>query len=186
MLKSVLFIKTLFYCLYSTLVFLHENLSDYFFKYLSFAYNDGNLYLRYVKVCVVYKICLFLIFLVLWKSLYKIYAKVWSSKGVGTVRPAGQIRWFYWISLFTCSTMHSAAVLKAAIVRLFHHCFKLPCLSNCRPGVNFINDAQAAFACADPESAKKTDNLTVFFTLSGMRALKLLVECWWNWHLQIF
>jgi hypothetical protein len=30
------------------------------------------------------------------------------------------------------------------------------------PGVNFINILQAAFALEDPESAKKTDNLTVF------------------------
>jgi hypothetical protein len=35
--------------------------------------------------------------------------------------------------VFTCWTMHSAAVRNAAIVRLFHHCFKFPCLSNCRP-----------------------------------------------------
>jgi len=35
------------------------------------------------------------------------------------------------------------------------------------PGVYFINVLWAAFACPDPESAKKTDNLTVFFVLSG-------------------
>ncbi len=34
-------------------------------------------------------------------------------------------------------------------------------------GVNFINIIQAAFARADPKSAKKTDNLTVFFAISG-------------------
>ncbi len=34
-------------------------------------------------------------------------------------------------------------------------------------GVNFTNVLQSAFAHADPESAKKTDNLTVFFSLLG-------------------
>jgi len=33
-------------------------------------------------------------------------------------------------------------------------------------GINFIKDLRAAFAGADPKSAKKTDNLTVFFALS--------------------
>ncbi len=35
------------------------------------------------------------------------------------------------------------------------------------PGVNFINVLQTAFMSADLKSAKKTDNLTVFFALSG-------------------
>ena len=30
-------------------------------------------------------------------------------------------------------------------------------------GVNFINVLQAAFSCKGPKSARKTDNLTVFF-----------------------
>jgi len=34
-------------------------------------------------------------------------------------------------------------------------------------GVNFTNNLQAAFTRADPKSTKKTDNLTVFFALSG-------------------
>ncbi len=37
------------------------------------------------------------------------------------------------------------------------------------PGVNFINVLQAAFTRSDPESAKKTVKLPVFFGL-----------CWWN------
>jgi len=39
-------------------------------------------------------------------------------------------------------------------------------------GVNFINVLLAAFACADPESTKKTDNLTVLFGLSGSARAK--------------
>jgi len=49
--------------------------------------------------------------------------------------------------------------------------------------VNFIIILWTAFACADPESAKKTDNLTVFSALFGSVSLKLVVESWWNWHL---
>ncbi len=40
------------------------------------------------------------------------------------------------------------------------------------PGVNFINILRAAFLSADPESAKKTDNLTVFFVLLGSASVK--------------
>jgi len=47
--------------------------------------------------------------------------------------------------------------------------------------VNFINIQQAAYAHADPKSVKKTDNLTVFFALSGSMRAKVLVERWWNW-----
>jgi len=39
-------------------------------------------------------------------------------------------------------------------------------------GGNFINVLQAAFVCADPKSAKKIDNLTVFFTLLGSTPVK--------------
>jgi len=39
-------------------------------------------------------------------------------------------------------------------------------ISSSASSVNFINILRAAFACADPKSAKKTDNLTVFFLLS--------------------
>jgi len=35
------------------------------------------------------------------------------------------------------------------------------------PGVNFINVLQAAFACADPKSVKKTVKLSIFFALLG-------------------
>jgi len=41
-----------------------------------------------------------------------------------------------------------------------------------QPGVNFINILRVAFACADPESSKKTENLTVFFALLGSAPLK--------------
>ena len=39
-------------------------------------------------------------------------------------------------------------------------------------GVNFINILRLAFMCADPKSAKKIDNLTVFFVLSGSARVK--------------
>jgi len=39
-------------------------------------------------------------------------------------------------------------------------------------GVNFKNVLQAAFAHTDPESTKKTGNLTVFFTLLGSEQVK--------------
>jgi len=35
------------------------------------------------------------------------------------------------------------------------------------PGVNFINVLRAAFLKSDPKSAKKTENMTVFWGLSG-------------------
>jgi len=41
--------------------------------------------------------------------------------------------------------------------------FKIKILKSIHNGVNFINVLWAAFARADPESAKKTDNFTVFF-----------------------
>jgi len=41
-----------------------------------------------------------------------------------------------------------------------------------KPGVNFINVLRAAFALADPESAKKTVKLSVFFALSGSALAK--------------
>jgi hypothetical protein len=44
-------------------------------------------------------------------------------------------------------------------------------------GVNFINVLQAAFTHPDPESAKETDNLTVFLRFWDLRAQKLLLEC---------
>jgi len=45
------------------------------------------------------------------------------------------------------------------------------------PGVNFIDVLRAAFTCADPKSAKNTDNLTVFLRFWDLRAQKLLIEC---------
>ncbi len=39
------------------------------------------------------------------------------------------------------------------------------------PGFNFINVLRAAFACADPESAKK--RLTALFSLSGSERAKV-------------
>jgi hypothetical protein len=40
------------------------------------------------------------------------------------------------------------------------------------PGFNFINIKRAAFFRADPKSAKKIDNFTVFFSLSESASLK--------------
>jgi len=42
--------------------------------------------------------------------------------------------------------------------------------------VHFINMLWAAFTSADPESAKKTDNLTVFFALFGSACVKALCK----------
>jgi hypothetical protein len=39
-------------------------------------------------------------------------------------------------------------------------------------GVNFIKVLRAAFAGANPKSAKKADNLTVFFALLGSACVK--------------
>jgi len=39
-------------------------------------------------------------------------------------------------------------------------------------GVNFINVLPASFARKDPESATKTENLTVFFALLGSAHIK--------------
>jgi len=52
---------------------------------------------------------------------------------------------------------------------------KGPCLrlrKHGHQGVNFINNLQVAFKRADPESAKKTDNLIEFFVLSGSACIK--------------
>jgi len=40
------------------------------------------------------------------------------------------------------------------------------------PAINFINVLPAAFACADPESAKKTVKLSVYFMLSESERAK--------------
>ncbi len=40
------------------------------------------------------------------------------------------------------------------------------------PGVSFINFLRADFVYADPKSTKKTNNLTVFFALSGSARVK--------------
>jgi len=45
-----------------------------------------------------------------------------------------------------------------------------------RLGVNFINFLRAAFTREDPESAKHTDNLTVFYALLGSARVKAAVE----------
>jgi len=41
--------------------------------------------------------------------------------------------------------------------------------SRVSPGVNFINVLRAAFTLVDPESAKRTDNLSVFFIILELR-----------------
>ena len=54
------------------------------------------------------------------------------------------------------------------------------------PGVNFTNVLQAAFMCADPKSALKLLNLTVFFSLLGSSRVKAacrtLVKLTPGWH----
>jgi len=76
----------------------------------------------------------------------------------------------------------------------------------CYLGVNFINILQAAFWHLDPKNAKKTDNLTGFFTLLGSASVKaacrklmkltpksLFIDChkyttyrhWWR-HTSVF
>ena len=51
---------------------------------------------------------------------------------------------------------------------------QLPTKSRREPvaGVNFTNILQAAFTCADPKSAIKLLNLTVFFALLGSAHVK--------------
>ncbi len=63
------------------------------------------------------------------------------------------------------------------------HLWRVKCLVFCLfcSGVNFINILWAAFMCIDPQKCKKkTDNLTVFFALSGSEwvkpARKILVK----------
>jgi hypothetical protein len=52
-----------------------------------------------------------------------------------------------------------------------------PTTGETTPGDNLINIQQAAFAHPDPESAKKTENLTVFFLhFWDLHAQKLLDE----------
>ncbi len=42
-----------------------------------------------------------------------------------------------------------------------------------KPGINLINVLRTAFTLADPERVKRyTDDLTVFFTLSGSTSVK--------------
>ncbi len=36
----------------------------------------------------------------------------------------------------------------------------------------------------DPKNANKTDGFIVFLSFWDIRALKLFVKCWWNWHLE--
>jgi len=43
---------------------------------------------------------------------------------------------------------------------------------NWRPGLNFINVLCTAYMHTDPESVKDTDDLTVFFMLSGSTSVK--------------
>jgi len=47
-----------------------------------------------------------------------------------------------------------------------------PGYASASPGVKFINVPRAAFTLVDPKSAKKIDNLTVFYTLYGSSRAK--------------
>jgi len=42
-------------------------------------------------------------------------------------------------------------------------------------GVNFINISRAASRCTDPESAKRSDDLTVIFALLGSARVKAAI-----------
>jgi len=46
------------------------------------------------------------------------------------------------------------------------------CKRKRKPAVNFIKDLQAAFTCAFPKSAKKTDTFTVFLEPLGSACIK--------------
>ncbi len=51
-------------------------------------------------------------------------------------------------------------------------------------GVDFINVLRTAFTLIDPKSVKRCWWLDWVLTLLGsLRAQKLYVKCWWNWHL---
>ncbi len=41
----------------------------------------------------------------------------------------------------------------------------------------------AAFTCTDPKSAKRQSHCQSFLCFWDLGVQKLLVECWWNWHL---
>jgi len=49
---------------------------------------------------------------------------------------------------------------------------RTPLHSLSTPRVNFVNVLRAAFACTDPENAKKTVKLSVLFALLGSAGLK--------------
>ncbi len=53
------------------------------------------------------------------------------------------------------------------------------------PEVNFINVLRAAFTRPDPESAKKQSSCQSFMSFWDLGKYKLLVEHWWNWHLNL-
>jgi len=50
------------------------------------------------------------------------------------------------------------------------------------PGVNFTNVLRAAFTRADPKSAKKLLNLTVFFALLGSACVKAACRTLMKFH----
>ncbi len=62
----------------------------------------------------------------------------------------------FFTNAFTCFKIHNCV-----------YAWILEWLENLMAGVNFINILWAAFTLADPESAKKIDNLTNFFALLG-------------------
>jgi len=53
------------------------------------------------------------------------------------------------------------------------------------PGLNFFNILRAAFAHADPKSAKIQWSRQYIFVLLGSASIKLPVKRWWN-RLQVF
>ncbi len=72
---------------------------------------------------------------------------------------------------YTCNPIAYVILLKKSLFRrkILDSSFRFLT----KPWANFINFLPAAFALADPKSAKKTDNLTVFFVPLGSAHLKV-------------
>ncbi len=86
----------------------------------------------------------------------------------------------FWCPLSLASLLHSVGCE-------FPHPSKIDrftCLTETdRPGLNFIKVLRTAFKLADPKSVKRYWWLNCIFLRSwDLRAQKLLVEGFWNWH----
>jgi len=89
-----------------------------------------------------------------------------------------------WINWFACCTSADPESVKGTddstvfFTLLGSTSVKAECrmLMKLTPGVDFINVLWAAFMHADPKSAKKTDNLTLFLLFQELCVKKLLKE----------